>query len=156
MPSPSDRRQRKQRAKGVIPVEGQPTIVYDTICTKDRDPWLATHEVHTLLVDVWKNASAWLMGRYMIMPDHIHYFAGYREGIIPYDRWVTYWKSQFSNRFGKPECRFQSGGFDHRVRTAAAYESEWQYIRENPVRAGLVKTSDEWPFQGEIHALRWD
>ena len=39
--------QRKHPAHGVAFVEGQPTIVFDTINTKDRVPWLACDEVHT-------------------------------------------------------------------------------------------------------------
>jgi len=147
---------RKRPAKGIIAIEGQPTIVFDTICTQGRVAWLANAEVHALLVDVWTQASAWVVGRYMIMPDHIHLFAGYRDGVIAYDDWVKYWKSRFSNRYGRRECRFQTGSFDHRVRNAASYEAKWQYVRENPVRAGLVKRSEDWPYQGEIHALRWD
>ena len=26
----------------------------------------------------------------------------------------------------------------------------WNYVRENPVRAGLVDSADEWPYGGEI------
>ena len=156
MPTSPRDQSRKQRVKGVFPVEGQPTIVYDTICTQGRVPWLANAEVHQLLSEIWKTATAWRMGRYVLMPDHLHYFAGYCDGDVSYDRWVVYWKSRFSNRIGQPQCRFQAGGFDRRVRSAASYESEWRYLRDNPVRAGLVMNSDEWPFQGEIHPLRWD
>ena len=147
---------RKRLAKGIIALEGQPTIVYDTICTRGRQAWLANDTVHELLVDVWTKATAWLVGRYLIMPDHIHLFAGYRDGVISFYDWEKYWKSQFSNRYGRLECRFLTGSFDHRLRSAASYEAEWRYIRENPVRAGLVKRAEDWPFQGEIHQLRWD
>ena len=157
MPSKKERLpQRKRPARGVIEIAGQPTIVFDTVCTKDRVPWLACDEVHELLIKVWTEATAWLMGRYMIMPDHIHFFAGYREGAIKYENWVKYWKSQFTKRFQRPECRWQADDFDHRLRNAAAYEQKWQYTRENPVRAGLVEQSDDWPYQGEIHELRWE
>ena len=36
---------RKRPAHGVLAVDGQPTIVFDTVCTKNRDPWLARDEV---------------------------------------------------------------------------------------------------------------
>jgi hypothetical protein len=39
------------------------------------------------------------------------------------------------------------------MRSAESYEEKWTYVRENPVRAGLVKRSTDWPFQGEIHRL---
>jgi len=31
--------------------------------------------VHDLLCSVWREATAWLVGRYVIMPDHVHLFA---------------------------------------------------------------------------------
>ena len=148
--------QRKRPAEGVIEIEGQPTIVFDTVCTKDRSPWLACDEVHQILVEVWTDATAWLMGRYMIMPDHIHYFAGYRDGVVEFKDWVKYWKSQFSKKYKRSECRWQSNEFDHRVRSGASYEQKWQYVRENPKRHGLVERPEDWPYQGEIHVLRWD
>ena len=29
------------------------------------------------------------------------------------------------------------------------------YVRENPVRAGLVHSADVWRYQGELNILRW-
>src|SRR5437870_5293667 len=52
-----------------------PTIVFLTVCTKDRRPWLATDETHDLLREVWIASAAWLVGRYVVMPDHVHLFA---------------------------------------------------------------------------------
>jgi hypothetical protein len=39
------------------------------------------------------------------------------------------------------------------LRSVESYSQKWDYVKENPVRAGLVKTSDEWPWQGEIESL---
>jgi putative transposase len=154
----SDQRypQRKHPARGVIEIAGQPTIVFDTVCTKDRARWLECDDVHKLLIEVWSEATTWLMGRYMIMPDHIHFFAGHRDGTVKYENWVRYWKSQFTKRFQRRGCRWQTDDFDRRLRSAASYEEKWRYARENPVRAELVENSDDWPYQGEIHQLRWD
>ena len=66
---------RKHPAHGVLYVAGQPTIIFDTVCTKDRSRWLANDEVHELLQQVWREATAWFMGRYMILPDHIQFFS---------------------------------------------------------------------------------
>ena len=30
------------------------------------------------------------------------------------------------------------------------YVDKWNYVRENPVRAGLVETAESWPYAGEI------
>jgi len=45
---------------------------------------------------------------------------------------------------------WQRGFFDHVIRNTESYVQKWNYVRENPVRAGLVKKSEEWIFQGEI------
>ena len=40
--------------------------------------------------------------------------------------------------------------FDHVLRSDESYAEKWNYVRENPVRAGLVKSADDWPYAGEI------
>jgi hypothetical protein len=45
---------------------------------------------------------------------------------------------------------WQEGFFDHLLRTDESYSQKWNYVRENPVRAGLVKSAAEWTYQGEI------
>ena len=48
---------------------------------------------------------------------------------------------------------WQEEFFDHVLRSSESYSQKWEYVKENPVRAGLVKKSDDWPFQGEIESL---
>jgi hypothetical protein len=43
--------------------------------------------------------------------------------------------------------------FDHVLRSAESYSEKWNYVRNNPVRAGLVSTADEWKHPGEIEIL---
>ena len=152
----SDHASRKRPIHGVIDIDGQPTIIFDTVCTKGRRPWLATVEVHSLLRKVWSESTAWALGRYIILPDHIHFFAGATGQTIPYDNWVRYWKSQFTKLHGVSDHRWQSDHWDTRIRTFELYEEKWQYVLMNPVRHGLVNEPGEWPYQGEIHKLQWN
>ena len=145
----------KRPAHGVLMIEGQPTVVFDTICTKEKSPWLACDEVHDQLVEVWQQATRWLVGRYVIMPDHIHLFAWATDESFDYDTWVRYWKSQFTKRHCNPDHRWQSDHWDTRQRSETAYEEKWDYIRLNPVRAGLVANEVDWPYRGEVFRLRW-
>ena len=41
---------------------------------------------------------------------------------------------------------WQKNYFDHRLRNDAVLEEKAQYIRLNPVRAGLVEDPEQWPF----------
>ena len=149
------RPQRKHPAHGIFFREGQPTIIFDTVCTKNRLPWLADEQVHRLLREVWQEASAWLLGRYVIMPDHIHFFAAATESAIPYDNWVRYWKSQFTKRHKVPEHGWLTDHWDVRMRHEPQYEEKWLYVQQNPVRHDLVAVPEDWPYRGEIHELRW-
>jgi putative transposase len=147
--------ERKHPAHGVAFIEGQPTIVFDTVNTKDRAPWLACDEVHDLLCEIWREATAWLMGRYVIMPDHIHYFAAATDSPIMYQNWVRYWKSQFTKRHKVPEHQWQTDNWDTRMRSAGMYEDKWLYVLDNPTRKGLVERWEDWPYKGEINEVRW-
>ena len=51
-----------------------PIIVYLTVCTKRRKPILANPAAHELLRASWREARLWLVGRYVIMPNHLHLF----------------------------------------------------------------------------------
>ena len=35
------------------------------------------------------------------------------------------------------------------------YGAKWEYVRNNPVRHGVCRSAEEWPYQGEIHILHW-
>jgi REP element-mobilizing transposase RayT len=138
-------------------VEGEATIVFVTVCTKNRGRWLATHELHQLLRQVWTEASAWRTGRYILLPDHLHLFAspGEPEG-ISLENWIKYWESQFRKKHKQPQFKFQTDHWDTRLRSNESYEEKWEYVRNNAVRHGLVQRAEDWPFHGEIFELRWD
>jgi hypothetical protein len=50
----------------------------------------------------------------------------------------------------KRAWRWQHGFHDHRFRTPESESRKWEYVCLNPVRAGLVKRPEEWPYGGEI------
>ena len=154
-PDVSQLKLRKHPVHGVLSISDQPSIVCLTVCTKDRKKWLLDSDVHDLLVDVWREADLWLVGRYVIMPDHLHLFAGER-GDVPLDNWVRYWKSQFTKRHGVKTRRWQTDHWDRRVRSEADFEDAWNYVYSNPVRAGLVTDPESWPFSGQVFDVRWD
>ncbi len=153
---PDEQPKRKHPAHGIVHFDDQHTIVFDTVCTKNRIPWLATPEIHELLIATWAAASRWLVGRYVIMPDHVHYFAALGREPIAFDGWVQYWKSQFSKRLKRPDCRWQTDHWDLRMRNSQQYDEKWEYVVQNPIRKKLVSKVDDWPYAGEIHRLHWD
>jgi putative transposase len=148
-------RHRKHPAHGVLILPDQPTIVFLTVCTNGRIPWLAAPEVHDLIRSAWTDATAWMVGRYVIMPDHIHLFAAPSSPELPLENWVRYWKSMFSKKHGRPEHRWQTDHWDTRLRSGESYEEKWRYVVKNPERHKLIERAEDWPYQGEIYELRW-
>jgi hypothetical protein len=49
---------------------------------------------------------------------------------------------------------WQQGFFDHVVRNSESYSEKWEYVRQNPVRAGLCLRPEDWPWQGEVVPIR--
>ena len=133
-------------------------VVFLTVCSKDKKKIFNNQDVHELLKTVWINAALWITGRYIIMPDHIHLFCSPdRNDSIPLSRWVQYWKSQASLRWPQKEEQpvWQKSFWDTQIRHGESYQSKWEYVRQNPVRAGLCGSANDWPYQGELNTLNW-
>lgn len=146
---------RKQPAHGVLISRALPTIVFLTVCAKDRRAWIANPEVHSQLVKIWHVADAWKVGYYLLMPDHLHLFCAPYKLEFTLKNWVIYWKRKFSCLKLKETGRWQSDYWDTRLRHGENYSNKWEYVRQNPVRKGLVSRSDDWPYQGILNELRW-
>ena len=56
---------------------------------------------------------------------------------------------------GIPAPHWQKGFFDHVLRSDESYAQKWEYVRDNPVRAGLVKKWEDWPYWGEVWRLEY-
>jgi len=115
---------------------------------------LAADEPHAVLRAVWTDATAWMVGRYVLMPDHLHLFASPGQPEVEIENWVKYWKRLFAQRISHVPGRWQSNGWHHRLRGDESYREKWDYVRYNPVRHGLVAEPDDWLYQGELHVLR--
>jgi putative transposase len=104
---------------------------------------------------IWEEqALAWLVTDYLLMPDHLHLFCAPFDRKVAIEQWIAYWKYCVRQRIGWAG-KFQRGGFHHRLRSAESYSEKWSYVRENPVRAGLVVNPEDWPFQGRVHEIQW-
>ena len=147
---------RRKPAAGVRIALQRPTIVFVTVCAKNGGTWVARiRAVQEILLKVWSEAQTWLVGYYLLMPDHIHFFCAPGISAKPFRGWMSYWKRRFSLAAKDPAWCWQSLQWDTRLRKAEQYEQKWQYVRHNPVRAGLVATPEEWPYRGVMNRLGW-
>ena len=83
-------------ASGVHIGLNQSNIVLLTITTDQRKPWLANERANQLLRETWSEATAWLVGDYLLMPDHLHCFCAPRDLHFGIEAWIKYWKREFA------------------------------------------------------------
>ena len=149
------------RLPHVTPFASAP-LYYFTACTEQRRRLLACEASFQILTEIWRNAAerdGWFVGRFMLMPDHTHFFARPAPDAKPRAAWHKLWKSVSARRIVTARSVeppvWQQDTFDHILRSAESYSEKWNYVLENPVRAGLVARSEDWPWQGEIHSLQF-
>ena len=132
-------------------------VVFVTACTVKRRAIPASPRIHQTVVSAWRGASTWLVGRYVVMPDHIHFFCAPNGNDIPsLERWIRYWKSIVTKGIGaKSSDVWQRDHWDRQLRSVESYADKWEYVRRNPVCHGYCDDPDEWPYQGELNILQW-
>ena len=84
----------------------------------------------------------WLPWVFVLMPDHVHMIVAFSRQ-YRVEAVVEAWKRYAATKY---KIVWQRGFFEHRLRGNESAEEKAEYIRQNPVRAGLVKTLGEWPF----------
>lgn len=136
----------------------RPIIIFLTLCTKGRRPLLAKPEIHSALVSAWNRAAHWLIGRYVIMPDHLHLFCS--PGVLPphpFKLWMAYWQNLVTREWPHTDEKpvWQKDYWDRQLRTGDSYDEKWGYVCNNPVRHKLASSSGAWPYQGELNVLQW-
>ena len=135
-------------------------IVFFTTCTFQRHKILASAQCEEILREIWQRSAkrdGWWVGSYVLMPDHVHFFARPEVNARPKAEWVGMWKSVSSRRIaatlGIQAPIWQRDYFDRYLRSSESYSEKWQYVAQNPVRAGLVGRVEDWPHHGTINNL---
>jgi REP element-mobilizing transposase RayT len=132
-----------------------------TFNTHERLRLLARQEIHEAFRSFSFRAEEHdvAVGRYVIMPDHVHLFVAMPPTGITLSEWIHALRTVLGKqllRLGFQKPHWQEGSFDHVLRSADSYSQKWEYVRMNPVRAGLVEHPEEWPYQGEIVRILFD
>ena len=135
----------------------QATVLFVTMCTKPRGNWLATPETQHALLEAAHKANHWSIGRYVIMPDHVHFFC--KPGVIEpasIKKWSSYLKRNLTLLLEtQGNWSWQSDVWDTQMRDRNHYTKKLHYMEMNPVRAGLVDDPALWPYKGSVRDLVW-
>ena len=115
------------------------TVTYFiTICVANRRPTLNNPEVFGAILRFCDLPEEWQTLAAVVMPDHMHALV---RPLAGHDAKVTQCSAglkRFVRRETKAAWKWQDGVFDRLLRRNEFAESKWIYMRENPVRAGLV------------------
>jgi REP element-mobilizing transposase RayT len=145
---------RREPASHIQSLDWPGTIIFLTVIARARRPYFATEAAAMTFNRVWSDRSKWQVGEYVLMPDHVHLFVRpCKPGESGLREWVTWWKRSVSRDLGVHA--WHRSVWDTRIRSIESYNQKKEYVRQNPVRAGLVKIPDEWPYRGKIHDLVW-
>jgi len=167
----------RKRPAHMPPLErhNQPIVLFVTIGTQPRREVFANSVFDEAFKLACTDADAWSVGRFIIMPDHLHLFCEpARWPRVGIKRWSSYLKERITKRLNASvkselDCyalpdgneqtdsswQWQSDCWDTQIRSRQHYEEKWGYVRENPVRKGLAIQPDDWPWQGDLNVLCW-
>ena len=133
-------------------------LYFVTFNTYKRCGVLARPEIHETFQLFAKRAEEFdvAVGRYVIMPDHIHLFVAMPPTGITLREWIRVLRTVLDKtllRMGIQKPHWQEGFFDHVLRSSESYSQKWDYVRMNPVRAALCTEPEDWRYQGEIVSI---
>ena len=135
-------------------------ITFFTVVIFGRRYLLNNETAHSTIRGIWERSAernGWFVGDYILMPDHVHLFAQPGTEADPMQIWIQMWKSVSARVLVKTlpaQAPFwQEEYFDRFLRSAESYALKWEYVRNNPVRAGLVVHPEDWLYHGQICRL---
>ena len=126
-----------------------------TLCTNERRKILANALLVETLVAVLRNACESLffnVNAYCFMPDHLHLVVfGVSDG-ASLTSFMQAFKSLAARETRKSGIGklWQKGFYDHILRDGESIDAASWYAFLNPVRAGLVRRAEEWPYSGSF------
>lgn len=105
-----------------------------------------------LLIDVLRSLvteGKFELHDFVIMPDHVHLLLTVWDGMT-IEKAMQLIKGRFSHRmsheYGYNGEVWHRGFTETQVMNRASFEKHRDYIGQNPVKAGLVTSADEFPF----------
>ncbi|MHC4598671.1 MAG: REP-associated tyrosine transposase [Planctomycetota bacterium] len=120
--------------------------------SNQQDTNLAESEIAEIIIErfLFAKKHKWLkITAFVIMPDHYHLLLRLGKAISLSDifsRMSSFATREIHSVSGKSGDIWQKSFYDHLVRKTERLPKIVSYIHLNPVRAGLVKNPEEWPY----------
>ncbi|MEM9160015.1 MAG: transposase [Verrucomicrobiota bacterium] len=85
----------------------------------------------------------WSVHLMLLMPDHLHAFIAFSPH-QSMTKTISDWKQYTAKKL---KIDWQANYFDHRIRNDAELQEKWSYVLNNPVRANLCQSPEDWPYK---------
>jgi putative transposase len=123
-----------------------------TSVTWERRPIFRSERAANLFLDTmfgYRDRGFFQLYEFVVMPDHLHLLLA-PKATLALERVMQFIKGGYSHRLGKETGSrteiWQRSFTNHRVRNEYDYATHRDYIRLNPVRAGLVEFPEDYPY----------
>jgi putative transposase len=121
-------------------------VYFITICSQQRGLNQLCHDhVAAVLADtarIYHERERWNLNLLLLMPDHLHALIGV-DGQTSLAQLIRDYKRITARMAG---VKWQGNFFDHRLRHDESLAEKFAYICQNPIRAGLIRDQEDWPY----------
>ncbi len=137
-----------------IPYRGRTSnsTYFITSSTDQKKRLLQSERMAQLLIEVlydYRKQQKYLLHEFVVMPHHFHMLVT-PCAATTLERSLQFIKGGFSHhahhQFGTSGQIWQTSFHDRRVRDEQEYLGFREYIHQNPVKAGLAATAEEYPY----------
>ena len=119
-------------------------IYFVTMCVKERREVLANPRVFDAVKATIPQLRKWNVLAGVLMPDHAHWIvAPVEDRDLSVGDFSHGFKRVLRNSLGLQTWEWQRGCFDRLLRSDENLWSKWIYVKDNPVRHGLVEQADD-------------
>ena len=128
-------------------VDSSKACYFITVCCRQRGKNQLAHP--TVANNIFESAryrnveGIWYTHLVLIMPDHVHLLLSFPDTEERMQTIVSKWKEWTAKSL---KIGWQRDFFEHRLRKEEGRRQKADHILENPVRAGLVERTEDWPF----------
>jgi REP element-mobilizing transposase RayT len=126
--------------------------VHVTVCTDNKEKIFDSELNAKIVIDELLKAARDLRFRilcYCLMPDYVHIIVSPGESNLSLSKFLNIFKGRTTAVFRESrDLRkiWQKSAFDHVIRTEENLKGVIEYIRNNPVRKGMVENADDYPY----------
>lgn len=121
-------------------------------CARSGPCWLADSRVAQIVMNCVRHGDEPLgfydLLSFVVMPNHVHLLLDPKTPLRRITKGIKGVSSREVNRVlgHRGQQVWQAESFDHWVRNPGEGEKIRRYIEQNPVKAGLVASAEDWPW----------